>query len=541
MRRRRTRAVLTAAVAFAAALSVSTATNATADPAVTGAAPPAKSAQSSLTDIIPAPVEVAPDGDADYRLRPWTLIRTEPHSAEAREVGRLLADSLRPATGYALPVVPAHGRGGGIALLIDDVGEELGSEGYRLEVTKRGVTIRANTAAGLFAGTQTLRQLLPADIEADSRRNVAWTVPGGTVVDHPRFDYRGAMLDIARHFHTPDEIKSYIDELARYKINHLHLHLTDDQGWRIEIESWPKLTTVGGGPGTGVDGVGGGFLTKEEYSDIVAYAAERYITVVPEIDMPGHTNAALSTYAELNCDGIAPPPRTDIAVGYSSLCIDKELTYEFVEDVIREVSELTPGPYLHIGGDEAHVTPPEDYRVFMQRVVPLVEKYGKRPFGWNEIVRAEPTTDTVAQYWGTTTNHADLADAVARGHQVIMSPANKVYLDMKYDEDTTLGLSWAGYIEVRDSYEWNPGAHVTGVGEDAVLGVEAPLWSETLRSLDHIEYMAFPRLAAVAEIGWSPQEARDWTSFSERLGKQAPRWEEREVDFHRSPQVPWVN
>ncbi|WP_024875044.1 beta-N-acetylhexosaminidase [Saccharomonospora piscinae] len=531
MRRSKPRVTLAAAVAFTAALSVSTALPAAAEPGT---------ADSPLTAVIPAPAEVEADPGADYRLKPSTLVRTEPGSAAARAVGRQLADTLRPATGYPMPVVPAHGPANGISLLLDDVGDDLGREGYRLTVSPRGVTVRANTPAGLFAGSQTLRQLLPAAIDSDSRQHAAWTVPGGSITDHPRYDYRGAMLDIARHFHTPDEIKSYINELARYKINHLHLHLTDDQGWRIEIESWPELTTVGGGPGTGVDGVGGGFLTKEDYRDLVSYAADRYITIVPEIDMPGHTNSALSTYAELNCDGVAPPPRTDMAVGYSSLCIDKEITYEFVEDVIREIAELTPGPYLHIGGDEAHVTSEEDYRTFMRRAVPLVEKYGKRPFGWNEIVRAEPTTDTVAQYWGTATEHAEIADAVERGHQVIMSPANRTYLDMKYDEDTPLGLSWAGYVEVRDAYDWDPGAHVTGVGEDAVLGVEAPLWSETLRSLDHIEYMALPRLTAVAELGWSPRSSHDWPSFRERLAEQGPRWEARDAGFYRSPQVPWA-
>ena len=170
---------------------------------------------------------------------------------------------------------------------------------------------------------------------------------------------------------------------------------------------------------------------------------------------------------------------------------------------------------------------------------PIVEKYGKRPLGWNEIVRGTPSTDTIAQYWGTTTEHEEIADAVARGHKVIMSPADKAYIDMKYDENTPLGLSWAGYIEVRDAYDWDPGDHVSGVGEDAVLGVEAPLWSETLRTLDHIEYRAFPRLAAIAELGWSPRDTHDWTSFSERLSKQGPRWEARGVDFYRSPQVPW--
>ncbi|MER7442878.1 beta-N-acetylhexosaminidase [Micromonospora avicenniae] len=532
MRHRHTITRLLAATALALPLTI---------PATPAAAAPAGTPTRQLTDVIPAPAETRPDPRNTFTLSPLTVIRTTPHSPAARQVGRQLAEILRPATGYPLPVLPVHATPlPEIALLIGGADARLGQEGYQLDVTRRGVTIRANTSAGLFAGTQTLRQLLPAQIEASQRQRATWAIPGGSITDHPRFAYRGAMLDLARHFHTVGEIKAYLDLLSQYKINYLHLHLTDDQGWRIQIDSWPRLTTVGGGPGTGVDGAGPGYLTKADYKAVTAYAAERHITIVPEIDMPGHTNAAQSTYAELNCDGVAPPPRTDTAVGYSSLCIDDELTYQFIEDVIRELAEITPGPYLHIGGDEAHATTDEDYTTFMRRVLPLVSKYGKRAFGWNEIMQVDPATDVVAQFWGTGTTNTDLAEAVARGNKVVMSPANKAYLDMKYDRNTPLGLSWAGYIEVRDAYDWNPAQRVTGVGEDAVLGVEAPLWSETLRTLDDIEYMAFPRLPAIAELGWSTAASHDWESFRTRLGAQAPRWRLQDVDYYPSPQVPWL-
>lgn len=492
-----------------------------------------------LGNVVPAPLHAEAKPGRSFWLSPSTVIRTQRGSAQARQVGDYLAGVLRPATGFPLPVVPAtraHSRA--ISLLLGNA-DGVGEEGYRLHVERGGVTVRANTPAGLFAGVQTLRQLLPAQIESAQPQQRTWTVPGGSIVDRPRFSYRGAMLDLARHFHTPDEVKAYIDQIAQYKLNYLHLHLADDQGWRIQIDSWPELTTKGGGPGTGVDGVGPGFLTKAEYADLIAYAASRYITIVPEIDMPGHTNAALSTYAELNCDGIAPAPRTDIAVGYSSLCIGKEITYTFVEDVIRELAAMTPGPYLHIGGDEAHATTEQDYRTFMDRVIPLVGRYGKRVVGWNEIATVQPPVSVVPQYWGTTTENADLAAAAARGHKILMSPANRSYLDMKYDANTPLGLSWAGFIEVRDAYDWDPGSHVGGVGEESVLGVEAPLWSETLRTLDDIEFMAFPRLPAIAELGWSPAASHDWESFRQRLAAHGPRWTLQGIDYYRSPQVPW--
>jgi hexosaminidase len=505
--------------------------------AIPGAAHAAAPAP-TLTSVIPAPVEAHPQVGADFRLGPQTVIQTPPGSATVAAIGDQLARALRPATGFPLPVTSTAGTSV-IALLLGPAEARLGNEGYRLTVSPASVTIRANQPAGLYAGAQTLRQLLPAAIDATTVQTRTWTVPGGTILDYPRFAYRGAMLDEARHFHTPDEIKAYIDELTRFKINYLHLHLADDQGWRIQIDSWPRLTTVSGAPGTGVDGVGGGYLTKAQYADLVSYAAARYITIVPEIDMPGHVNAAQVAYPELTCSGVAPRPRTDTAVGYSSLCISKDVTYRFVDDVIRELAAMTPGPYIHIGGDEAQATPAADYLTFEQRVLPIVARYGKTAYGWHEIAKSPSSSTAIAQYWDTSRTNSAVATAVTRGTKVVMSPANKAYLDMKYTSSTVLGQDWAGLIEVKTAYGWDPGTLVTGVPESAVLGVEAPLWSETLRSLDDIEFMAFPRLPAIAELGWSPASTHGWTSFRARLGAYGPRWTLQGVNFYRSPQVAW--
>ncbi|MQA09279.1 MAG: family 20 glycosylhydrolase [Pseudonocardiaceae bacterium] len=505
------------------------------------AAPATAAPDARLADVIPAPVEVRPNPAADFWINPATQIRTQPGAKGAKRVGDYLAGVLRPATGYPLPVAESrYSVLPTISLVLGDAEARIGKQGYQLDVTRKGVTIRANSASGLFAGVQTLRQLLPAEIESSGPRLRAWTVPGGRILDYPRFGYRGAMLDLARHFHTVPEIKRYIDDLARYKINHLHLHLADDQGWRIQIDSWPKLTAVGGGQGTGVDGAGGGYLTKADYAELNEYAAARQLTIVPEIDMPGHTNAALSSYAELNCDGVAPPPRTDMEVGYSSLCVGKENTYAFVEDVIREVAAMTPGPYLHLGGDEAEATTDADYRTFMRRVIPLVGKYGKRLAGWHEIAQADLPASAVPQFWDSAGGVDDnVARAAGNGSKILLSPANKSYLDMKYNENTELGLTWAGPTEVRDAYDWDPASAVRGVGERSVLGVEAPLWSETVRSIDDIEFLAFPRLPAIAEKGWSAKAGQDWESFRQRLAGHGPRWDLGGVNYYRSPQIPW--
>ncbi|GGP43445.1 beta-N-acetylhexosaminidase [Saccharothrix coeruleofusca] len=505
---------------------------------VAGTAVPAHAAapESPLRTIVPAPVQVTPRPGADFALEPDAKILTQPGSAEARKAGEHLAGVLRPSTGYRLPVTPGL-VGKGVVLLLVGADHRVGAEGYQLDVTRKAVFIRARTGAGLFAGVQTLRQLLPARVEARTPQPGPWTVPGGSVLDYPRFAHRGAMLDVSRHFFSVDEVKRYVDQIAAYKVNRLHLHLSDDQGWRIEIKSWPRLTTHGGS--TEVGGGPGGFYTQEQYKEIVAYAQSRHITVIPEIDMPGHTNAALSSYAELNCDGVAPPLYTGIEVGFSSLCIDKEITYEFVDDVIGELAAITPGRYIHIGGDEAHATTDPDYQTFMDRVLPIVAKHGKVATGWHEFVKTGPDPSAVAQFWGTSPEAPTLVEAAARGNRIVLSPANRAYLDMKYHKDTPLGLSWAGYVEVRDAYDWNPGSYLRGVPESAIHGVEAPLWSETLSESAHIEYMAFPRLAAIAELGWSPSAALGWDGFRERLAAQGPRWRAAGVNFYASSQVPW--
>ncbi|WP_406861102.1 beta-N-acetylhexosaminidase [Streptomyces sp. HUAS MG47] len=508
-----------------------------------GASPAAGTAAEPVTrplgQVVPVPASVSPAG-SPFTLTAATRIRVDRGAAGAVAVGEYLAGVLRPSTGYPLPVTDDTGHGG-ILLKLSARDSALGEEGYRLRSGRGGVTLTARTPAGLFRAVQTLRQQLPARVERRTLQPGPWTVAGGTVTDTPRYAWRGAMLDVSRHFFTVDQVKRYVDQLALYKINKLHLHLSDDQGWRIAIDSWPRLATYGGS--TQVGGGPGGYYTKDDYKAIVAYAASRHMEVVPEIDMPGHTNAALASYAELNCDGVAPPLYTGTNVGFSSLCVAKEATYDFVDDVIRELAALTPGQYLHIGGDEAHSTSHADYAAFMDRVQPVVAQYGKTVVGWHQITGATPAPGALAQYWGLDRTSAaekeQVAAAARNGTGLILSPADRTYLDMKYDAATKLGLSWAGYVEVQRSYDWNPAAYLPGAPAEAIRGVEAPLWTETISENAHIDRMAFPRLPGVAELGWSPAETHDWDSYRLRLAAQGPRFEALGIDYHRSPQVPW--
>ncbi|MFE0653284.1 beta-N-acetylhexosaminidase [Streptomyces sp. NPDC059534] len=493
-----------------------------------------------LGRIVPVPASVTPEGEP-YTLTRTTRIGVDGGSPESRAVGRYLAGLLRPATGFQLPVVDEAAALDGIRLRLDPDATALGDEGYRLASSPAGLTLTARAPAGLFRGVQTLRQQLPSAVERGTVQPGPWKIAGGTVTDTPRYAYRGAMLDVSRHFFTVDEVKRYIDQLALYKVNTLHLHLSDDQGWRIAVDSWPRLTAHGGS--TEVGGGPGGFYTKEQYKEIVRYAASRYQEVVPELDMPGHTNAALSSYAELNCDGVAPPPYTGIKVGFSSLCAGKPVTYDFVDDVIREIAALTPGRYLHIGGDEAHSTSHDDYVTFMDRVQPVVAKYGKTVVGWHQLTGATPADGALVQYWGLDRTPAAekerVAAAARNGTGLVLSPADRTYLDMKYTKDTPLGLAWAGYVEVRRSYDWDPDTYLPGAPASAVRGVEAPLWTETLATPSDLDAMAFPRLPGIAELGWSPASGHDWETYKVRLAEQAPRFEALGIAYHRSPQVPW--
>jgi hexosaminidase len=508
-----------------------------------------KVASLSQQSIIPLPVSVSDNKD-NFTLNENTKIVITGEMVQANGVAEYLKSSVYGLTGLNLASADQVQDDAVVLELNSTSGLE--EEAYRLVINEKQIKITAAQPAGLFYGVQTLKQLISAHGNQKGTNN-SFTIPGGIVEDKPEYGYRGMMLDIARHFFSVEDVKHLIDQIAEYKINHLHLHLSDDQGWRIEIKSWPLLTTIGGS--TQVGGQGGGFYTQEDYKEIVHYAQGQFITIVPEIDMPGHTNSALAAYGELNpgitvpekgalpfdrtilgVDGMATPLYTGTEVGFSTLATDKPVTYQFVDDVIRELAEITPGPFIHIGGDESHVTEMEDYIPFIEKAQDIVSKYGKKTLGWDEVAHAKLLPSSVAQYWAKAEN---ALLAIEQGSQVLISPAVKAYLDMKYDTTTHIGYTWAALIELDDAYNWDPTELEEGIKREHILGVEAPLWTETITTRSEIEYMVFPRLAAIAEIAWTPKNLRNWDSFSKRIAWHGQRWEARGVNFYRSPKVDW--
>ncbi len=483
--------------------------------------------------LVPAPASMSMSGGEPFTISATTSIVVDGSNAEAARTAELLASVLRPSTGFPIPV-SANAAPNSIELRLVPDRASLGNEGYDLTVTRASILVVAYRPTGLFRATQTIRQLLPPSIESDMKMgDVGWTIPALSISDQPRFAWRGAMLDVARHFFTVDEVKQYIDLLALYKLNVLHLHLSDDQGWRIEIKSRPELTAVGGK--TQVGGGPGGFYTQADYTDIVRYAQDRHVMIVPEIDMPGHTNAALSAFPALSCSTRPSVLYTGTDVGWSTFCVENEGSYALIDDIVREIAAMTPGPYFHIGGDEVHVLKPAQYALFVERVQDIVNKHGKQIIGWEEILQSRLKSGSVLQQW----RNDSLPAALHSGGKVIVSGARKTYLDMKYTKDTELGLTWAAIIEVRDAYDFDPGTYVKRVGESDILGVEAPMWSETVRNISAVQYLAVPRLQAIAEVGWTPQSVRNWESFRERIAAHAPRWNFLGVNYYRSPQIAW--
>ena len=473
----------------------------------------------------------------------------------AADVARVV-DAVAARTGIRLDALPEGDPSAAVVLRLD--GASGPAEGYRLRVAPERATIDAADEAGLFYATQTLRQLLTDGGDG-------WEIPAVEIDDAPRFAHRGLMLDVARHFFDVDVVERLIDRAAALKLNILHLHLSDDQGWRLALTSRPELAARGSS--TSVGGGAGGHYSRADYRRIVAYAAARHITVVPEFDTPGHTHAVGLAYPELATAPVltdevletvaafgggvptAGEPYTGFAVGFSSLRIRDEATSAFLADVFGELAELTPGPYLHIGGDEALGTSPEDYAAFVTHATEIVAALGKIPVTWHEAgVVGTLATGTVGQYWGFVTPVEGMDAAarafVARGGRLILSPADAVYLDMKVDADTPLGLTWAnGPTSLARSYAWEPTAIIDGVGEADILGVEAALWTETIATEAGIEAMVFPRLAAAAEIAWSPASApeRTWDSFRARLAVHAEAWQQSGLRFTRTPGVEWAS
>jgi len=484
--------------------------------------------------LVPEPASTTVTGGAPFDLARTSNIVVDAGNAEVTAIAEMLAAQIRRPTQFPMAITSAAATRGSIVLRLSGAPASVGDEGYSLTITADSVRLLANRPAGLFHGIQTIRQLLPPEIESDmgSDRS-SWQIPAQTIVDSPRFAWRGAMLDVARHFFTVDEVQQYIDMLALYKMNVLHLHLSDDQGWRIQLNSRPKLTELGSVSQVG--GGAGGFYTQKDYQDLIRYAAARYILIVPEIDMPSHINAGLIGYPDIACSERPTATYSGTDVGWSALCVDKEASYAFVDDVVRELSSITPGPYFHIGGDEVHTLTNEQYIRFIERTQAIVNKYGKRMIGWEEITKARLTPTTIAQQWKSDSVTAGLAS----GAKLILSPSPKIYLDMKYTTATELGLHWAAYIEVRDAYDWDPATYIRGVSEREIIGVEAPIWSETVRNIGAVMYLALPRMPAVAEIGWTPQAARSWESFRSRIATHAPRWNYLGMNFYHSPQIPW--
>ena len=473
-------------------------------------------------------------GDTDAVTTLRTLVQTRTG---------LRLDAQQNATGSRI-VVEIDGRGP--------------AESYRLAAEGDGIRISAADAAGLFYGVQTLGQLIHGAPDG-------WRVPAVRIDDAPRFEYRGVMLDTARHFHTVQTIEGYIDRASALKFNVLHLHLSDDQGWRLELRRRPELTARASA--TAVGGDPGGFYSREDYRRIVRHAARRHMTVVPEFDMPGHTHAVSLAYPELNeqpvlSDDIREAAREDggalpengtaydgMAVGFSSLRIHDAATDDFVVDVFTELAELTPGPYLHFGGDEALGTSSDDFAAFVARASAIIGALGRTPIAWHEAGAADGlATGTVGQYWGYVEPVDGMDEKarafVRRGGRIILSPADAIYLDMKPHPDSPLGLTWArGVTSVERAYSWEPSDVVTGLADDDILGVEAPMWAETVRTPDDIDALAYPRIAAAAEAAWSPatgtRDDRTWSSFRQRVGGLGALWTTHGIRFAASEEIPW--
>jgi len=479
---------------------------------------------SALHRLLPLPLVIEPsDGSLTLTAQSRIAIGAGVGGFD-HTVNHLIGDVQR-ATGLHLARA-ASAADGDITLQMNGDLAVHGEEGYELFIDAKGATLRAGHPHGLWNGTRTLVQLfshLPGDA----------TLPAVRIVDRPRYVWRGAMLDVARHFFGVDQVLRFIELIARFKINRLHLHLTDDQGWRLAIDGWPTLTHIGGSTATGQGS--GGWFSRTDYQEIVAHAARHFITIVPEVDMPGHTNAALASVPALNLNGTSPPLYTDMprdvaSIGFSSLHLAAPATRQFITDVIAQLAADTPGKYLHIGGDEANATEVADYCAFIELLQREVHLHGKQLVGWEEVAHAALLPGAIVQHW----LHGDVVRRAPGSARFVMSPSAHTYLDMKHTPSCRIGRRWAGCIDMDTAYEWDPATLIEGVGEDRIEGVEAPLWTEKVATFEDVQHLCFPRLACLGEVGWTAQHLRSWGGFRPRLALHAQRLEQIGVPIHRS-------
>jgi hexosaminidase len=517
--------------------------------------------------IIPQPQQIAL-GDGQFTINTNTSLYPQ---EGAYVVAEHFAAWLRTKTGFPIPIQALDVETNVIRLLLSDNPHQHGDEGYALHITDQHVEIQASAAAGLFYGLQSLRQLLPPTVES-STPSGALTVPALAITDSPRFAWRGLMLDVARHFFPVSFVKKFIDVMSLYKFNRLHFHLTDDQGWRIEIQAYPKLTEVGsqrigsqipfkrtalkgGDPATVEtdDQPYGGYYTQDQLRDIVSYAQQRFITVVPEIEMPGHSVAALTSYPELGCVGHDYHVRTTWGISQDVLCVGKESTYEYVDAVLSEVAAIFPSEYIHIGGDEC---PKSRWRVcphcqamieqeelkgehelqsyFIRRVEQILEAKGRHLIGWDEIIEGGLAPKATVMSWRGAKGGIEAASA---GHDVIMTPNTHCYFDYYQSEDVANEpLAQPAYIPLEKVYAFDPVAGVPTDKADHVLGGQANLWTEYITTEPHLEYMAFPRALALGESVWSSLPHPPYANFESRLQPHLERLDQLDINY-RKPSI----
>ncbi len=571
--------LVSTALVVGGVLTVAAGTTASAAPGRTAAHATA-SAAAGLS-IVPKPAS-ATVGGGRFTLARTARVVARPGAQVTAElsVAADLAAYLRPATGYPLPVVVGPPRPGDVVLEIGNPGTLSAAEqaeGYQLDTTASNATIEAPAAHGLYDGIETFRQLLPAWITSPAVVPGPWTTPVVRITDYPRYRYRGVLLDIARHYESPSAVEELISQVAAYKIDVLHLHLSDDQGFRLAINGFPRLTSIGSAGSVGTDGRlvdPGGFWSQAQYKAVVAYAAAHFITLVPEVDSPGHNNAIImSEYGDtgnpalpadphgINC-GQNNPPQWDYTedVGYSALCPASPDTWAIMTAIIGQLTALTPGPYYDLGGDEVPTSllSASQYADFINKEAPIITGRGKTVMGWADIAGqgTNPPAGSVAEYWqpagGSSPGTESGREAVAKHMKVVMAPANHTYLDQKYivtpqsSVPPSLGMNWAcpQGCDVDSAYNWDPGTFVSGVTDSNVIGVEGDMWGETVANLSSVDYMVFPRLLALAEVAWSPSVQRTATSpayrdFLQRLAVQGARLQAARVNFYPSTEVPW--
>lgn len=514
--------------------------------------------------IIPEPVSIKP-GKGEFAITAKTRIVAQKGT---RDVADQLRAALNPATGFPLDI----STGGGvntISLALDPKLKRLGPEGYRVEVLKNGIRIRAFEPAGVFYGVQTLRELLPAEIFRRSRvAEMDWVVPAVEIEDSPRFSWRGAHMDVARHFMPKEFVLKFLDLMALHKLNVFHWHLVDDQGWRIEIKKYPKLTEIGGKtdyttfnpiqPMQPVSLPQGGFYTQDDIREIVRYAAERFITVVPEIEMPGHSTAAISAYPELGnrVEIAATSIDPDTIPGVNNSYNVDDSTIHFLQDVLSEVMQLFPSKFIHIGGDEVdkhawHANPIAQQRMlalhlnneeelqswFVRQMDQFLTAHGRRLVGWDEILEGGIAAGATVMSW----RGIDGGMAAARaGHDVVMSPEDMTYLDhyqwiVAADEPRAI----AGFLPLEKMYAFEPvPPDLTPAQAQHVLGGQTQLWSEYIPQQKQMEYMAYPRMCALAEAVWSPKSSRNLRDFLVRMKPEIERLDALDVHFRPLTPLP---